>query len=481
MKNRLPLLALLVALLALGAAWAYYWGTPQLLAVSPEDGAAAVPAGTEIRMTFSRPMQAASIAERLIIDPARKGTFSEQGDVLVFTPEEPWEAGTNVNVQLQPGALTAGWLPIPLLQSITWSFHIRQPELAYLYPANSPANIYGLNPLSGESKLLTSHPSGVVDFSVSANGAMIYYSANNAQGGSDIYRLDLVKVTDEKQEGLPEPILVLPCPQAKCRAPALSPRGDILAYERAALPGSGQADYPQVWYLPLPAQAASEGATAPVAPLTPILAGEVNHQTLQPSWSPEGLLTFYDTTAAAFAFLDIPSVQRTFFPNQTGLPGSWNPNGRDFIAAEILFMDTNIAENLEGLREFANSHLILFNRLDSQTVDLTPAVDMEDTSPSFSPNGRFLAFARKYLDANRWTPGRQVWLLHMGSRDAQPMTDEPNYNHFDFAWSPASDQLAYVRFDQTSLTEPPEIWLMDPLTGRAILLIAGGYSPRWIP
>ena len=129
----------------------------------------------------------------------------------------------------------------------------------------------------------------------------------------------------------------------------------------------------------------------------------------------------------------------------------------------------------------ANSHLLLFDWQQDTVQDLTPEETMEDTSPAFSPDGESLAFARKFLDISRWTPGRQLWLEHLGSQEEGPLTDEPLYNHFEFTWSPAGDRLAYVRFNQSVLTEPPEIWLIDPITKQAEQLVVGGYSPQWIP
>ncbi|MEW5867898.1 MAG: Ig-like domain-containing protein [Chloroflexota bacterium] len=474
MRNKLAFVILLGILLALGVSTGYSWWTPRLLTVSPADGAVAVPAAAKLSLTFSRTMRTEAVIASLTFDPANDGSFTWQENTLIFSPNQAWPAGTTVHVHLKAGAQAAGFPNLPLRQEASWSFRIRQPELAFLYPSDGPANIYVLNPLSGDSTALTSSSTGILDFYVNADGTAIYYSANTTAGGSDLYRLDLPVLKEEAV--LPEPVTVLACPRAQCRNPVVSPGGDFLAYERTPQPASGQAQYTQVWYLPL---AAADSANAQ-APTVVELAGDPTHQTLSPQWSSQGLLTFYDSTAKNFVILDIHSDEVSLFPNQTGQPGSWNPNGRDYVAPEISFLDEGIAASL-NLQTFANSHLILFNRLDGAQRDLTSEEALEDAVPAYSPDGVYLAFARKYLNALRWTPGRQVWLMLAGSQEAQQMTNEPDFNHFDFAWSPDGDQLAYVRFDQTALIAPPEIWLMDPFTGRAIQLIVGGYAPKWIP
>lgn len=429
-------------------------------------------------------MREVSVTERLSIQPDTQGSFAWQGDTLVFTPHQSWSAGETVQVELASGSRAAGLLSLPVHQDEKWSFTIRQPRLAYLYPAEGPANLYVMNPLTGESESLTGGAGGVQDFHVNANGTAVYYSVRSGQGGSNIYRLELPtgQSLTSREESTPvameaNPERILSCPRAQCRVPVVSPDGSYLAYERTALPGGDQPNYPQVSLLPLTA------GDLPLSDASPalVLAGDPLHQTLQPAWSPDGLLIFYDTNEAAFIIIDPNDGERARFLNQTGQPGAWHPNGLYYVAPEIFFLGENISDSLSDLEPLANSHLLLFDWQSNLTQDLTPGENMEDTAPAFSPDGDYLAFARKFLDVQRWTPGRQLWLARFGSAEASPLTDAPLYNHFEFAWSPAGDQLAFVRFNQSALTEPPEIWLIDPSTGQANRLIVGGYAPQWLP
>jgi len=312
---------------------------------------------------------------------------------------------------------------------------------------------------------------------VNASGTSIYYSTSSDQGGSAIYRLDLTEDMDpeeEEAETLPQTTLLLECPEGSCSSVVVSPREDFIAYERVALPGGEEPNYPRVWLLPLTMLG---GGGEP----RPLLAGSAAHQTLGPVWSSDGLLTFYDTNAAEYVILNPRDGAQTAFPNLTGGAGAWHPNGVDFIAPEIIFLDEQTSEGLSDLQSLANSHLILFNWQDETTRDLTRFEELEDTSPAFSPDGAYLVFARKNLQVERWTPGRQIWLMRSGTWEAEPLTDDPLYNHFEFTWSPGGDVLAYVRFNQTVLTEPPEIWVMDPFIDRATQVIVGGFAPQWIP
>ncbi|MEJ2708685.1 MAG: hypothetical protein P8074_13795 [Anaerolineales bacterium] len=71
--------------------------------------------------------------------------------------------------------------------------------------------------------------------------------------------------------------------------------------------------------------------------------------------------------------------------------------------------------------------------------------------------------------------------MNADGSDVRQLTDDPFYHHYALAWKPGGGQLAYVRFNQTVLTEPPEIWVINPETAQATRLIVGGYAPQWIP
>lgn len=482
MRRRASLVLLVVALIGLSLILGYWWSQPRLRSVSPADGSVDISASTPLRLVFSRSLQTDSVAERLTIIPEMSGTFTWQGNALTFTPDEPWPAGTTVQVELAPGARAEGLLSLPLRQGKSWSFTARQPRLAYLYPSDGPANIFLLNLATGDRQPLTNSLGGVQDFSLAPDGAAIYYSARTASGGSEIYRLTLsnqaqAEETQATMTPFPQPELVLACPDALCRLPSLAPAGNYLAYERTALPGSGQADFPQVWIAPLPTNDSTNAA--PSAP--PALVGDPAHQTMQPAWSSEGMLAYYDWTTSEYVIFDPGRGEAARFTNQTAQPGDWHPDGAEYAAAEINFLDPGMASGLVELERLADSHLLLYNWRTGATRDLTGQEGIEDAVPAFSPDGSQLALARKYLDIRRWTPGRQLWLMKLSDGEARALTDDPLYNHFDIAWSPSGRWLAYVRFNQSLLSEPPEVWWIDPLTGQAAPAALGAYAPLWIP
>jgi dipeptidyl aminopeptidase/acylaminoacyl peptidase len=474
-NKRLTIL-LVILVLVPAAGIVYLLGSPRLVSVSPEANARNVTAGSQLRLHFSRPMQAQSVADRLHIKPLQAGTFQWEGSTLVFTPATPWPSGATVTVRLDAGAQSAGLLALSIRDTAVWSFSIGEPRLLYLYPADRAADLYLMNPFSGAKLKVTESQAGILEYSVNATGTSVFYDVKNGLGGTNLYRLDGLDQLDASQpltQTLPSPSLLLDCGQALCRNPQISPQGDFLAYEKTGLVGGQDPTYPRVWLLPI-----SEDPSA--KPGEPRLAGPSDHQTMQPSWSPGGLLSYYDSSRAAFAIQDPQNGQSVYFPNQTGQPGAWDPSSTYYLAPEISYLTTGQPGNTTGT-VIGYSHLMRFNRLDGSVLDLTQLDRLEDVAPAYSPDGKWIALARKYLDASHWTPGRQLWLMGPDGQDAHPLTNDPYYNHYDFSWSPDSKLLVYARFEETALTQPPEIWMVDVESTQAEKLVTNGYSPQWIP
>jgi hypothetical protein len=464
-KLRTALAVLAIILISVTGAL-IFWGMPRVVEVYPEQGSDPVQAGTPLQVSFSRSMQAASVADKLSIDPPISGDFNWEGNTLIFTPDQAWPSGQTVRVLLEAGARAEGILPLVTRQDTRWEFTIGHPLLVYLYPSNAPADLYLLDPQNGNIQQLSDAPGAVLDYSLSPQGTAIFYNAHQGDGGSSLYRVERASGTEQ---------LLLECPDALCRYPVVSPDGAYLAYERTALASSGQVDMPQVWLLPL---AAAESGTQ-VMVGEPIMAAPADHKTQQPQWSPDGLLTYYDYDRSEFVVQDVQGRQVVAFPSQTGFPGTWHPSGDDYVIPEIY--TSPIADSAStDLEDIPTSRLLRYN-LDGSMLDLTAVNNVEDSSPSYSPNGDMLAFGRKYLDLQRWTPGRQIWLMQSDGSQATSITNDPYYNHYDLTWSPDGSQLAFVRFNKNSLIDPPELWLMQADGFGATRLITGGYAPQWIP
>jgi Tol biopolymer transport system component len=428
---------------------------PALTEVSPADGATQVAADQALILTFSETMQPESVTSRLEIQPPTRGDFVWEANTLTFTPATSWARGEQITVTLQAGARSS--LGLPMLKDQVWSFGISPPRLVYLWPSDGPADLYSLDLINGTSERLTETANGVLSYSVSTDSRTIFYSTRLDVHNSAIFGLLMDTGSTDT---------ILSCTEVLCNFPAISPDGRSLAFTRAPSNPQDEPFPQQVWLLPI------EGGT-PISESQAALMSEPAHESGAPFWSPTGILTFYDSGSQVFVALNPATSERIRFSNETGEVGTWAPDGSNFIVHEIDFWGS-------GPLDYT-SHLWRFAYPSAQATDLSVDLTLEDATPVYDPNGQRIAFGRKYLDKDRWIPGRQLWIMSIDGSNPRQITDDPDYNHADFAWYPNGEFLAFVRYQQTTLIEPPEIWIIYPDGTGAARLMIGGYAPQWIP
>lgn len=447
------------------------FAAPHVEEVAPPPGSRDVPAGTRISLTFSRPMDEVSVESRLTIDPAQPGSYAWSGSSLTFRPAVPWSPGTTVEVRLAAGARSTRFLPI--LRSQSWSFVIGAPRIAYLWPADGAADIYARNPDGGEPTRLTTTQDGVLDFRVSSEGTEIVYAASRTDGGADLRVLDLATHADR--------LIYRSPPGTLARSPCLSPDERWLAFERYDLTASANDRYApgpaRVWVK----QMDSSAEAVPV--------GQQDHVANAPAWVPNGWLSYQDRTLGAIALVNMGSGASAqpfnFIPNELGDPGAWTKDSAAVVFPEISYVPETV--NVPGSP--SEEQTILYSHLFRVAVDSGEAQDLsglsgdlvEDASPAFSPDGRWLAFARKYMDRERWTLGRQLWMMRPDGSEARQFTDEPDFNHSSLGWSPDASKLVYMRFNQGDIAQPAEIWVINADGQEAHSVVSGGFSPQWLP
>lgn len=442
-----------VILLTLGGVWADSELRPRVAAIWPEEGASGVPARARIEMTFSTVMREETVEERLRIEPVVAGELAWEGNTLRFTPAEAWPSGGQVVVRLAEGARSR--LGLAMAGEGRWTFEVGESELAYLWPAGGGADIYAIEPNSGKQRQLTS-VGGVLDFDVAPDGLTLYYSAENPRGGSDLYALG-------RLSGESSPLLG--CEAVTCRGVQISADGAKLAYERVDFE-RGEAE---IWVVDLGSEAATQ-------------ASEEGHETRLPRWSPQGLLSYYDATAGGYVVADLENGASWLVDNATGEAGDWAADGRTWVAPELLQVGVAAGEGeAEETLVLYASHLMAYEYAAGSARDLTSDRTAEDLTPSFSPDGARLAVGRKYIDEGRWTPGRQLWVMRADGREGRQITQAVNYAYQSFAWHPEGEEIACVRFNQTALTQPPELWLLTADGREAVRLVIGGYAPAWMP
>lgn len=443
--------------------------SPRVVSMTPGSESIQVPAFAPISLTFSTTMDQVSVEARLKIDPLPAGEINWDGKTMTFQPAEAWEPGTVVTVQLGSGVRSRSL--IPLLRSYEWVFTVGSPRLVYLWPEGGAANIYSRTIDGSQTMQLTDHENGISDFSLGPGRTSLIYSAYSTEGESVIRYLDLANGRNT---------VLYTCPEGfVCRQAVISSQGNMLAFERIQLEEDGRGlifDSKQVWALRL-----EEGLQAyPIGPL--------GHQTSLPSWSSAGLLGYYNHTlnAVVVADPDFGSVPPALelIPSALVVSAVWSADKDAFIIPRVEFEEDSF-DLIAGERiAVFNSHLMRFELYSVRGgTDLSGAGSgrVEDSAPVYSPDGNWICFTRKYLEPDRWTPGRQLWLMSADGSETFQLLNEPDYNHVNAAWSPDSTALVYIRGNQADLSEDIEIWLYDLGDQSTTQLVTRGFAPQWIP
>ncbi len=172
--------------------------------------------------------------------------------------------------------------------------------------------------------------------------------------------------------------------------------------------------------------------------------------------------------------LELDSGELQQFGNEWGAAPVWSPDGEYLILPELMLADEALVVRLVRIELGAE-----------ELLDISGDEDLvKDVGPAWSPGGGWIAHGRQYLDEERWTPGRQIWLTRPDGSEAYDLLPEPMGDHYAYAWRPDGAALAYARVDLSEGPQPvPDVsvWVFD-LVERAAKLVAGdGVLPKWLP
>lgn len=478
----------LILLAALGGG-AYYalnlTPPPQIVAHWPEGDAQNVSPRTAIEITFDQPMDQGSVQNNILITPLVKGDFVWLDEVTFrFEPAEKWAGLITVELLADAQSLAGA----ALQAGATWQFSTHQPRIAYIDTFSSnrePGDVWSVLLDGTDPQQLTDEAEGVLAFGVHPSGERLVYSVTGLGNATQIKEINLNTSVVE---------LIQECVDAFCTNPSYSPNGDWIAFERQAADGATNAASSVVLL---------ELANRQLRDL-PFTAEDF---TQTPVWLDSDRLAFINLQRREIGWYSIAENRLTYVPDLALEMGSWSPDGLWVVFPEVVLDEADLPELVATptalvaaqeptadavaptpttqafvtAEDVVKTYLLRHNVLTNEVLAISKSEFVEDTEPVFSWTGDRIAFARKFVENDVWTPGRQLWVMNGDGSGAEQLTDEPIFNHANFLWTPDDQTIVFLRFNVTVATAAPEIWAIDRDGENLRQLARGAFSPAWVP
>lgn len=415
---------------------------------------------TALELTFSEPMQTATVESRFTIEPALKGTFAWTGAVLRFMPTVAWMPNTRYAIRIEAGALSLTGRR--LLTPVETSLEAASPRVVYLAPAlegGEPVapNLYVVSPTQPMQPVaLTNEPNGVENYAVNPDGTQIAYATQTGVGTADLMLIDL---RDGMRRRLTQ------CVAALCQRPSWNPDGLRLAYERtetATALSDLERSAPRTWLLNL-----RDLRTFPLFKESSLLGAH-------PRWSPDGMqIALYDRNLGAIGIVAVATGERRDIPTQEGVTGNyaWSPDSTRLLYPQLIALAGNFTNEF-WLADLQQRTLVSLSGPESAPVN--------DRSAAWNAATGWLTIARIALDEPQ-VQTAQLMEIASPAQAATTLLKDPAYYHSALAWAPAGDWLTMMRVRPADAAPIPGIWVYDRSTTRLWQVADNGFLPQWIP
>ena len=425
---------------------------------------------SRITIQFSEAMNQSSVEERFRTEPEIAGTFTWSGNTLIFQPDEAMSPGQEMNVTLQSGAASETGREV--LSDYRYSFTVRRPMVAYMYPANaslsaddaSAPNIWIADPADPSSaRQVTFSPTGIYDFAVSPDGTQIAFSESSNTGTDEIKLYNLETGSLEQLTN---------CADSSCVTPVWRPDGNMIVYERIdfnsdlAQQGVGNSP-PRLWILDLTSRPVQ---TRPLFSDLQILGTGAQ-------WSADGTkISLFDSSNFNLLIYDFTQGETIAIPTTSSEPGALSPDGTQIVHSEL-------TQPSDGFT--IRPYLVLANlSSNEQTFISDVEIGYGDSWPRWRPDGEALALARR---DQSFSLGDQIVLYDPTTGEQQQLTDDPRYSNSYFRWDATGTQLVIQRFPLLDEDNRPnndgqaEIWTLDVTTGTLTKVATNAFIPQWVP
>ncbi|MFM1877858.1 MAG: hypothetical protein RLZZ241_724 [Bacteroidota bacterium] len=263
----------------------------------------------------------------------------------------------------------------------------------------------------------------------------------------------------------------------------VSPDGDWIAYSLQIVDTLKDTHNSQIW------MAATQGRT--LLPMTAI-----SESSSAPKWSPDGKFLTFLSARGAHAKTQVWTLNRMGGEAQqvTNIPQGvlgyeWSPDGKRLLLClrdpkpediadpkkeehklqPVVIDRLQFKQDYVGYLDRNRTHLYSYTPGDSTAIQLTFG-DFDDTNPTWSPDGKFIAFESNRTSDPDSNSNTDIWLIsaHPDSTKQNPKRITTNENSdSNPAWSPDSKWITY-----TAVTDKAAMWYATQKL--AIVDVTGG-------
>lgn len=355
-----------------------------------------------------------------------KASIVPSNNQFLVYPNTPLAAGATYRLSVEGN-----------LEPVVNKIDVREPCIVYLGEPDGKSEV--LKRCLGEAPLQLTRTEGSVDeFTVSRTGDWIFYTADNNNGGNEIWRISpdgtgLRKVHD--------------CSQSKCSDLDFNSITKKLVFTQ-----SGNDAQIKVFDL------FSETIT------------DIESSGSELSLSPDGrYISYIENQSGQLTVINLADRNQISSQSGSGLVGEWS---RDSSA--ILFGEMEFWGGIPGVKVYElqlGSGVI-------KAILYDPNQELEFYQPRYTRNdGVYLASVRQRSAG----ASRQFWLLKEGAEGVKQITNDPLYHYSFPSWSPDYSELVFQRFPVNESDGCPQVvvWNQDSDTFQVIAENAA--MPYWLP
>jgi Tol biopolymer transport system component len=199
-----------------------------------------------------------------------------------------------------------------------------------------------------------------------------------------------------------------------------------------------------------------------------------------PTLAPQGTLAYAKGVAGHYGRYCLAVGARCLGPSANGIaaePAAWSPDGRQLALLEAARGGIELAVvdaatgAVRDVHEFRN--YVVRSSIQGNTAVVGGVYTNDVSSPSWSPDGTAIVVASDQPDAQQNGPPRRfhLWLVSVPSGTTTELS--PDAPGTDPSWSPDGRTIAFVGYQQDS---PGPIELYDLATGTVTPLLSPGPS-----